>query len=159
MTRWLTEEEQATWRAFLRATRLLDDALDQQLRRDHGMPHAYYQILAMLSEAPDRRLRMSHLSQLTWFSASRLSHAVARLEREGLVRRERDTRDRRVHHAELTDAGYEHLVAAAPGHVDTVVAHLFDRLDDEQVGQLHAIAERIVGDRDVTPWPGADDEA
>lgn len=144
-TRWLTDQEQAAWRTFLRATLLLDEELDRQLRRDEGMPHAYYQILAMLSEAPDRRLTMSQLSDITRFSASRLSHAFARLERDGLVQRERDTTDRRIQHASLTDAGWERVRSAAPGHVAAVAHHLFDRLDAEQVDQLRTIAERILG--------------
>ena len=59
MTRWLHPDEQRTWRAFLTASRALMDALDRELQRDAGMPHAYYEILVRLSEAPDRRLRMS----------------------------------------------------------------------------------------------------
>jgi DNA-binding MarR family transcriptional regulator len=142
-TRWLDEEEQRAWRSFLRAASAIDEALDRQLQRDAGMPHAYYQVLAMLSEAPDRTLRMSQLAELTTSSASRLSHAVARLEEKGWVRREKHPTDRRGSLAVLTDDGWEAVRAAAPGHVDVVRQVLFDRLEPGQVAQLRAISERL----------------
>ena len=131
--RWLDDDEQRAWRAFLRAASAVDEALDRQLQREAGMPHAYYQVLAMLSEVPDRTLRMSELAGLTTSSASRLSHAVARLEERGWVRREKHPTDRRGALAVLTDDGWDALVAAAPGHVAAVRAAVFDRLDAEQV--------------------------
>ena len=144
MTRWLNEEEQRTWRAFLHASRALWDALDRELQRDAGMPHAYYEILVRLSEAPDRMLRMSDLAQATSSSRSRLSHAVARLEEYGWVRREDCPTDRRGQLAVLTDAGFRVLEAAAPGHVEGVRTHLFDQLTPEQVGQLRQISEAML---------------
>ena len=86
-TRWLEPDELETWLSYVAATTLLEGALDRQLQRDADMPHAYYQILAMLSEVPGRTLRMSELAAITQSSQSRLSHAVARLERKGWVRR------------------------------------------------------------------------
>ena len=142
-TRWLDDEEQRAWRSFLRAASAIDEALDRQLQRDAGMPHAYYQVLAMLSEAPERTLRMSQLAELTTSSASRLSHAVSRLEEKGWVRRERHPTDRRGALAVLTDDGWTALQAAAPGHVAAVRRVLFDRLGPGQVTQLRAISERL----------------
>jgi len=141
--RWLDDDEQRAWRAFLRAAAGVDEALDRQLQREAGMPHAYYQVLAMLSEVPGRTLRRSELAGLTTSSASRLSHAVARLEEKGWVRREKHPTDRRGALAVLTDDGWDALVAAAPGHVAAVRAAVFDRLDAEQVHQLRTISERI----------------
>lgn len=141
--RWLDDTEQRAWRAFLRAATNVDETLDRQLQRDAGMPHAYYQVLAMLSEAPQRTLRMSQLAEVTTSSASRLSHAVARLEEKGWVRREKHPTDRRGALAVLTDEGWAALVAAAPGHVAAVREAVFDRLDPDQVAQLLAISERI----------------
>lgn len=143
-TRWLDAEEQRTWRAFLAAVQLLDGALDRQLRRDAGMPLAYYQVLAMLSEAPAGSLRMSELAAATSASQSRLSHAVNRLEEAGWVRRERCPGDRRVVHAVLTEAGAEALAAAAPGHVEAVRRYLFDQLTPAQTGQLRAICQAVL---------------
>ncbi|MFI7518047.1 MarR family winged helix-turn-helix transcriptional regulator [Micromonospora globbae] len=144
MTRWLDPDEQRTWRAFLAATRGLMETLDRELQRDAGMPHAYYEILVRLSEAPERRLRMSELADVTGSSRSRLSHAVARLEDAGWVRREDCPTDRRGQIAHLTDAGFATLAAAAPGHVEGVRRHLFDALTPAQVTQLRRISETLV---------------
>lgn len=144
MTRWLDDEEQRTWRAFLAATRLVFDALDRELQRDAGMPHAYYEILVRLSEAADRRLRMSELADATGSSRSRLSHAVARLEEAGWVRREECATDRRGQLAALTEAGFEALRSAAPGHVAGVRAHLLDRLSPAQLRALREISETVL---------------
>ncbi|KWV30817.1 MULTISPECIES: MarR family winged helix-turn-helix transcriptional regulator [Micromonospora] len=144
MTRWLDPDEQQTWRAFLAASRALTDTLDRELQRDAGMPHAYYEILVRLSDVPDRRLRMSELADLTGSSRSRLSHAVARLETSGWVRREDCPTDRRGQIAVLTDTGFAALAAAAPGHVEGVRRHLFDALSPAQVDQLRRISETLV---------------
>jgi DNA-binding MarR family transcriptional regulator len=137
--RWLDDDEQRVWRTYLATTWLLDKALDAQLQRDAGMPHTYYMILASLSQEDGRSLRMSELADRLNFSQSRLSHAVARLEEHGWVRREKHAGDKRGSVAVLTDAGYDILVAAAPGHVEAVRENLFDLLTDEQVTQLGAI--------------------
>ncbi|MGK5445138.1 MarR family winged helix-turn-helix transcriptional regulator [Micromonospora sp. URMC 105] len=144
MTRWLDPDEQRTWRAFLAASRVLMDTLDRELQRDAGMPHAYYEILVRLSEAPGRKLRMSELADVTGSSRSRLSHAAARLEAAGWVRREDCPTDRRGQLAVLTDDGFAVLAAAAPGHVEGVRRHLFDALSPAQVDQLRRISETLV---------------
>lgn len=146
MTRWLDDQEQATWRAFLGATRALMDALDRELQHEAGMPHAYYEILVRLSEAPERKMRMSELADACGSSRSRLSHAVARLEESGWVRRQDCPTDRRGQLAVLTEEGYRVLVEAAPGHVEGVRRHLFDRLTKEQVAQLREISDAILAD-------------
>ncbi|MGW0507231.1 MarR family winged helix-turn-helix transcriptional regulator [Micromonospora sp. NPDC003241] len=143
MTRWLDPDEQRTWRAFLTASRALMETLDRELQRDAGMPHAYYEILVRLSEAPERRLRMSELAEASGSSRSRLSHAVARLEAAGWVRREDCPTDRRGQIALLTDDGFAALAAAAPGHVEGVRRHLFDALSPAQVDQLRRISEAL----------------
>lgn len=142
--RWLTPEEQEAWLSYAAATTLLEAALDRQLQRDSGMPHAYYQILAMLSEVPGRSLRMSDLAGMTQSSQSRLSHAVNRLECNGWIRRSPCPDDRRSTLATLTEAGFAVLAAAAPGHVRTVREHLIDRLSGEQVRQLRDICRAVV---------------
>jgi DNA-binding MarR family transcriptional regulator len=141
--RWLNDDQQRTWRAFLEASQRLYDELDRELLRDVGMPLAYYQILAMLSEAPQRTLRMSELADRTWSSRSRLSHAVDRLEDRGWVIRSSCPSDKRGSFAVLTDAGMTVLEAAAPSHVESVRRHVFDLLSAEQVDQLGAIARTI----------------
>jgi DNA-binding MarR family transcriptional regulator len=140
-TRWLNAEEQRIWRSYLYSHRLLLDAIDAQLRRDSGLPHAYYEILVRLSEEAGRALRMAELADATRMSASRLSHAIARLEERGWVRRENCPTDRRGQIAVLTDDGFAALEAAAPGHVETVRSVIFDTLDEDQVRRLGEISE------------------
>lgn len=144
VTRWLDIDEQQTWRTFLTATQLLHAQLDRELQRDSGIPHAYYEILVRLSEAPGRVLRMSELADAADSSRSRLSHAVARLEEAGWVRRESCPTDRRGAFAHLTDEGFEALAEAAPAHVESVRRHLLDPLTPEQIRQLREISEAIV---------------
>ncbi|MFB7588376.1 MarR family winged helix-turn-helix transcriptional regulator [Streptomyces sp. NPDC056169] len=137
--RWLDDEEQRTWRAYLHATTLLEDHLDRQLQRDAGMPHIYYGLLVQLSQAPRRRLRMTELAKSAKITRSRLSHAVARLEANGWVARENCPSDKRGQFARLTEDGMDVLRRTAPGHVTAVRQALFDRLSQEQVEQLGAI--------------------
>ena len=141
----MSAEEQRVWRGYLTATRLLASQLDRELQRDSGIPHTYYEILVRLSEAPDRVMRMSDLAEASDSSRSRLSHAVARLEEAGWVRRTTCPTDRRGSFAVLTDAGFDVLVAAAPGHVEGVRQHLFDPLTPEQVATLGEICQLIIG--------------
>ena len=153
-TRWLSDEQQRAWRAYVEAIRLLQETLDAQLQADAGMPHAYYEILVRLSETPDRRLRMAELATGTQSSRSRVSHAVARLEERGWVRREPCPSDRRGQLAVLTDEGYAALAAAAPGHVARVRAAVVDALSAEQLRALAdassaiTAAVRAIGESD-----------
>ncbi|WP_431925888.1 MarR family winged helix-turn-helix transcriptional regulator [Nonomuraea jabiensis] len=149
-TRWLDDDEQRTWRAYLWTTRLLGDALDRQLQHDAGMPYTYYMILATLSEVPERRMSMTDLAAQVYSSLSRLSHAVARLEERGWVRRSPHPDNRRVTMAELTGDGFAALAQAAPAHVEEVRRRLFDPLTGEQVAQLHGILRAL--------WKGLDPE-
>lgn len=144
MTRWLDEGEQRTWRSFLATSELLYGALDRQLQRDAGITHASYIVLAMLSEAPGRSMRMSELASLANSSPSRLSHAVARLQERGWIRREPAPKDGRGTVAVLTDEGWDMLVETAPGHVAAVREHLFDRLTAEQARSLEEICATVL---------------
>src|SRR5690348_2590679 len=146
--RWLSDEEQQTWRGVLAVNQLLFEALDRQLQADAGIPHGYYVLLAMLSEAPGRRMRMTELAYVTGSSQSRVSHAVSRLEEAGWVRREKVPDDRRGSRAVLTDAGYEMVTRAAPGHVAAVRANLFDLLSPEQVRLLSEMCAAVLGKLD-----------
>ncbi|MFM9628577.1 MULTISPECIES: MarR family winged helix-turn-helix transcriptional regulator [Streptomyces] len=140
---WLTAEEQRIWRSYLHATTLLEDHMDRQLQRDAGMPHVYYGLLVKLAESPHRRLRMTELARDAKITRSRLSHAVARLERNGWVRREDCPSDKRGQFAVLTEDGLDVLRNAAPGHVAAVRNALFDRLTPEQQKSLGEIMEIV----------------
>ncbi len=153
--RWLTDREQSVWRAYLQATTLLEDHLDRQLQRDAGMPHIYYALLVQLSQAPRRRMRMTELAKHAKITRSRLSHAVARLEKNGWVRREDCPSDKRGQNAFLTDEGFEVLKRTAPGHVEAVRQAIFDRLTPEQVDQLGTIM-RVMADGLEPSDPNAD---
>jgi DNA-binding MarR family transcriptional regulator len=142
-TRWLSKDEQCTWRAFLTAMRLLTDQLDRELQHDANIPHTYYEILVALSEAPGRRLRMNQLAEVCQSSRSRLSHAVNRLEEAGWVRREACPTDKRGALAVMTEEGFAAIEAAAPGHVEGVRRHVFDVLTPEQTRQLAEISAAI----------------
>ncbi|MFF8611498.1 MarR family winged helix-turn-helix transcriptional regulator [Streptomyces sp. NPDC015350] len=141
--RWLSDEEQRVWRAYLHATTLMEDHLDRQLQRDAGMPHIYYGLLVQLSQAPRRRMRMTELARNAKITRSRLSHAVARLEKSGWVRREDCPSDKRGQNAVLTDEGHEMLHRSAPGHVSAVRQAMFDRLTPEQVRSLGEIMQVV----------------
>jgi DNA-binding MarR family transcriptional regulator len=142
-TRWLSDEEQRVWRDFNAATDMLRAHLEGQLQHDAKMPHAYYEVLVALSETPGRMLRMSELADARGSSRSRLSHAVARLEANGWVRRETCPTDKRGAWAVLTPEGFAALEAAAPGHVEAVRSYLFDPLTPEQVAALGEISKAI----------------
>lgn len=144
MPRWLTDEEQCAWRAFIEASSRLFDQLERQLQREAGLSHGDYEVLVRLSEAPERRMRMSELADQALVSRSRLSHAVSRLESQGLLRREACATDRRGMYAVLTDEGFARIEAVAPGHVEEVRRLMFDHLSADQVQALEEISRRIL---------------
>lgn len=141
--RWLGHDELATWMSLARLLIRLPAALDAQLLRDAGVSHFEYQVLAGLSESPDRSMRMSVLAALADGSLSRLSQVVSRLERRGWVTRSPDPVDGRYTLATLTDEGWDKVVATAPGHVETVRRLVFDPLTAAQQRQLGSIGRRI----------------
>ncbi|MBL7489621.1 MarR family transcriptional regulator [Frankia sp. AgB1.9] len=142
--RWLADEEMQVWLTLAKVLVRLPAALDDQLQRDAGVSHFEYQVLAMLSEAPERTLRMSTLAVFANGSLSRLSHVAGRLEKAGWIRRAPDPTDGRYTLAILTDAGRDKVVATAPGHVAAVRALVFDPLTRTQQRQLGDIGRRIV---------------
>lgn len=141
--RWLDEEERAAWVGLANLSIQLPAALDAQLRRDAGISHFDYLIMAWLSESDGRTASMSCVADLTKASLSRLSHAFSRLEAKGWVVRAPDPANGRVTLATLTEAGCAKVVDAAPGHAHIVRQLVFDPLTRSQVGQLDNIVERI----------------
>ena len=143
-TPWLDDEERAAWLRLVAVVELLPGVLDSQLRTEANLSHFEYFVLAMLSEAPRRTLRMMALAARTNATLPRLSHVVRRLEDRGLVERSACPEDARATNASLTEAGWRKLQDTAPGHVDTVRQHVIDALTPEQVEQLSEIAEAIL---------------
>jgi DNA-binding MarR family transcriptional regulator len=141
--RWLSQDEQQAWVAVAHLVLQLPGALDSQLQRDSGINLFEYLTLSRLSMAPQRRLRMSELAELTGGSLSRLSNVVKRLEQRGFVRREPDSDNRRYTSAILTESGWEKVVAAAPGHVSAVRHLVIDPLGPAEITALGEIGEQL----------------
>jgi DNA-binding MarR family transcriptional regulator len=147
---WLSAEQRQAWLSIVRVLTVLPAALDAQLDRDANLTFFEYHVLSMLSERPDRTLRMSRLAQLTSASLSRLSNVVKRMEGRGLLRRVPDPADGRASRAVLTAAGMAAVVEAAPGHVATVRDLIIDTVTPAQLRQLQAAHERILARLDPT---------
>ena len=147
---WLTAAEVDSWLSVVRMMTWLPWSIDQQLRRDSNLGMVEYQVMARLSQSPERTLRMSALADLANSSLSRLSHLVKRLEDRGFVRREPDPADGRFTNAILTDRGLVTLAEAAPGHVAHVRSLVIDVLSPEQLRRLGQAADRIVSRIDTS---------
>ena len=152
--RWLTDEQQRSWRAFLLGSARLTEALTRQLESEAGVSLSEYEILVRLSEVPGRTLRMSELAASLVHSRSRLTHTVSRLERRGLVRRENCLADGRGVNCVMTDEGFTLLDEAAPGHVRAVRANLVDVLDDDQLRALGEAMALIAVADEASRGPG-----
>jgi DNA-binding MarR family transcriptional regulator len=148
--KWLTAAEVRSWLSMVRMMTWLPWSIDQQLQRDSDLGMVEYQVLAMLSDSPERTMRMSSLADVTNASLSRLSHLVKRLEGRGLVRREPDPADGRFTNAILTDKGFQTLAEAAPGHVAHVRSLVIDVLSPEQLRRLGLVADRIMSRIDTS---------
>lgn len=128
-TRWLDAEQQRVWRAYLLGSARLAERLDADLR-EFGLDLGEYEILVTLSEAPERRVRMSELADAVHQSRSRLTHTVSRMENAGLVDRASCPTDRRGVWAHLTEEGFRLLEVAAPTHVESVRRNFVEALSE-----------------------------
>ncbi len=141
--RWLSEEQQKVWRSWLLGAARVNQVLDDELR-PHGLDLAEYEILVCLSEAPNRRLRMSELAILVHQSRSRLTHTIGRMEREHAVRRTRSKQDGRGVVAELTDEGFALLERSAPFHVESVRRIFVDAVDPDDYAAVGRAMQAIL---------------
>ena len=141
---WLTPAEREAWLGLIRVVSKLPGLLDDQLERDAELNYFEYIVLAMLSERPDRTLRMSELAAVTNARLPRLSNVVKRLEARGLLQRSADPADGRFTRAVLTDAGMHTVVRAAPGHVEAVRELVIGAVTPTQLDHLRAATERIL---------------
>jgi DNA-binding MarR family transcriptional regulator len=140
--RWLDQDEQRAWRSYVRATRLLEGAVQRDLAC-HGFSHDEYEILVNLSERSCRSARMSELAESVVNSRSRLTHTVGRLENRGYVRREASPDDRRGVLCVMTDEGYAALETAAASHVSGVRQNLLDQMSREEFLALGTALEGV----------------
>lgn len=141
--RWLDEEEQRAWRAILRATHMINQAMEQALD-EHEVSLGEYELISMLSEAPGGRMRMAALADLVVQSRSRVSHTATRLQRRGWVARTRSIKDARGVLLELTDQGWERVEALAPVHVASVRAALLDHMTRAELLEHGAIMRQVI---------------
>ncbi len=152
--RWLTPDQQRSWRLFLLGSSLLMDRIDRDLREKHGLSGSEYELLVRLSEAPDHQLRMAELADSVKNSRSRITHTVRRLEEAGFVVRRACESDGRGVQAGLTDAGFAKLVAAARDHVDTVRELLIDVVADDDLDTIGRVFRQIADNLETgTPDP------
>lgn len=144
-TSWLDDDEADAWLALVSILGVLPPALDAQLTRDSDLTFFEFLVLARLAEVGDEPMRLSDLAAVTHAALPRLSRVLAGLESDGLVVRQVSADDARSRHAHLTDAGWERLAAAAPGHVERVRELFVSRLTREQLGQMRRIGARVLG--------------
>jgi DNA-binding MarR family transcriptional regulator len=144
MPQWLTDDEQRAWRGLLQMTSRLDARLNRQLQQTSGLSLADYDVLVLLTERPDGRLRVFEIAEDLQWEQSRLSHHIVRMQRRGLVAREECTTDRRGAFVVLTPAGREAIEKAAPAHVATVRQLVFDGLSKEQVATLESTVNEVL---------------
>ena len=140
--KWLNPREMAAWRSYIIASRRLLEAMELDLE-NHDLSMADYEVLAQLSDAPGRRLRMSELAEIAMISKSRLSHRMKVMEAAGWVRREECTEDKRGYFAVMTDKGWKAIVKAAPDHVNSVRNRLVDHLTAKDQEDLSKIFNRV----------------
>ncbi len=150
-TRWLTDAEQRSWRAYLAGSRLLMHSLERG-HQQNGLSSTDYEILVQLSEAPDHQLRMSQLAIATLLEKSRLSHQITRMERAGLIERRPCPDDRRGQFAVLTEQGWETIQRVAVYHVEQVREAFVDRMSAEQLAVLGEAFQQVIdGIRKLPP--------
>jgi DNA-binding MarR family transcriptional regulator len=140
---WLTDDEQRAWRAYIQLAQLLMRQLDRDLH-PFGLSMHDYEIIVLLSEAPQNRLRMTELADRTAQSRSRLSHQVNRMESKGLVVREGCEGDKRGTFAVLTKRGEDIIGNVAPHHVASVRQHFIDQLAPDSLVTLTDACEPVL---------------
>ena len=140
--KWLNPREMKAWRSYIIASRRLIDALEQDLE-DHDLSMPDYEVLAQLSEAPGRQMRMSELAEIAMISKSRLSHRITVMEKAGWVRRQACTEDKRGSWAVMTDKGYRAIVKAAPDHVESVRKRFLDQLSPKEQEAMAGLFDQI----------------
>lgn len=141
--RWLTLDQQRSWRSYIEGSQLLSEALGRDLEQQVDLSLTEYEVLVRLSEAADRTMRMSQLADDLAHSRSRITHTVRRMEARGLVRRAACPGDGRGVNCTMTEDGYRQLVEAAPAHVASVRRRLVDVLSEQEFALLGDILGRV----------------
>lgn len=142
--RFYTPDELETWIPFAALLELLPRELDAQLLRDADLTHFDYFALSMLTNSDGHRLQMKQLASMTNATMPRLSHVISRLERRGLVARERNVADARGVDVVITAAGRRLVLRATPSHVENVRTLFLDALDPHEAAQLRHITQAVL---------------
>jgi DNA-binding MarR family transcriptional regulator len=142
--RWLDDQEQAAWRAYLAMNAKLTARLNREMQDESGISISDFSVLVPLSEHAEGRMRVLELARALGWEKSRLSHQLTRMQQRGLVERSNCSEDRRGAFVVLTAQGRQAVEAAAPRHVESVRRYLFDELTAEQVSALGTIARAVV---------------
>jgi DNA-binding MarR family transcriptional regulator len=142
--RWLAEDEQRVWRAYLDMHARLGAQLSREMQDESGLSITDFSVLVQLSEHQDGRLRVLELARALGWEKSRLSHQLTRMQQRHLIERSSCSEDRRGAWIVLTGDGRAAVEAAAPRHVEAVRRYLFDELDAAQVQALGAIAQTVI---------------
>ena len=150
MSEGLSDGRRRSWRAYIEGSLRLITQLDDELRQTTGLTLADYHVLVLLSDVPERRLRMGELAERMVFSPSRLTYQISSMEKRGLVARESCPEDRRGSLAVLTAKGLQALRDSAPEHLASVRRHFLDDFDDDEVAFLGRVFTRL-GQRFRTP--------
>jgi DNA-binding MarR family transcriptional regulator len=141
--RLLTADELGAWRGLLRVHAGMTKALDADLVREHGLALSCYEVLLFLADAPDGRLRMSDLADGVLLSRSGLTRLVDRMERDGLLHRERCEDDARGYNAAITDKGRALFARARKTHLDGVRERFLRHLSRDELRTLGELWERV----------------
>lgn len=141
------------WRAFIETSALITDRMEKRLQAVTGLKLSDYNLLLLLSEAEDHRLRMGELAEKMVFSPSRLSYQVKNLTGRGLIERCIDENDKRGMTARLTEEGQQVFTAASKIHAQHIRQLFHPALDDDQAENLRTICEQIHRTVDQAPGP------
>ena len=144
MSRWLTEDEQRAWRGLVQMTAQLNARMNRQLLQEYGVSLADYEVMVVLTDAPEGRCRVFEIASTLAWEQSRVSHQLARMQRRGLVARAECRADARGAFVVLTGAGRTAIERAAPAHVETVRELVFDELSPDQLAALTAITSGVL---------------
>ncbi len=145
--RWLSDEEERAWTAYVLASRVVNRAVDRDLKVSCDLISDDFGVLALLADQPDGRLRFGELATQLHFPKAHLTYRFQRLETQGFVIRERCELDGRGAYARLTAEGRVVLESAAAARDESVRRHLFDHLDDDLVAQLESAMSAVLHQR------------
>ena len=149
---FLTRDEWESWGALMLLHRTVLQALDAELRHRHGLAVTEFEVLITLFNAPGRRLGMSALADRMLLSPAGTTHLVTRLERDGMVRREVDSTDRRKWFTVLTAKGDRTLRGARHTHNEVLRDTLFSATSLSERRMLQRLWQRLAAQhRDRVP--------